>query len=113
MLLVYSLFTSSLFTAVFFEKVQALKSNKTICQLIQVCLIENKSKFYFKNQSDLTFKVSKVCIDLVHSKCLRGLFVTEATQYCVHGRLQQIKRSLANPHVYVIKCKDTGIFYNL
>jgi hypothetical protein len=25
------------------------------------------------------------------------LFVTEATQYCVHGGLQQIKGSLANP----------------
>ena len=29
-------------------------------------------EFYFKNQSDLTFKVLKVCTDLVYCKCLWG-----------------------------------------
>ena len=29
--------------------------------------------------------------------CMVCLFVTEATQYCVHGGLQQIKGSYANP----------------
>ena len=29
--------------------------------------------------------------------CINLLFVTEATQFCVHGGLQQIKESLANP----------------
>jgi hypothetical protein len=34
---------------------------------------------------------------LTHPYVLVCLFVTEATQFCVHGGLQQIKGSLANP----------------
>ena len=49
--------------------------------------------YVYRNLCDAIFlsKVTPV------SKLTFHLYVTEATQFCVHGGLQQIKGSLANP----------------